>query len=83
MATALDPKGARQEMDSLGAVEVESSAYWGAQTQRAVDNFTYHGSTMPLAFTRALCLIQKNCAKANVKLGFDCARYRTCHCRSA
>ncbi len=44
----------RIEKDSLGEVQVPDDALYGAQTQRARDNFPVSGRTLPAAFTRAL-----------------------------
>ena len=48
----------RVERDSLGSLEVPADALWGAQTQRAVNNFPPSGLRMPRAFIRALALIK-------------------------
>jgi fumarate hydratase class II len=59
----------RVEHDSMGALEVPASALWGAQTQRAVQNFPATGLRMPRAFIRALGLIKHAAAGANAELG--------------
>jgi fumarate hydratase, class II len=59
----------RVEHDSMGALEVPASALWGAQTQRAVQNFPATGLRMPRAFIRALGLIKHASAGANEELG--------------
>jgi fumarate hydratase, class II len=59
----------RTERDSMGELKVPAEALWGAQTQRAVDNFPISGLTMPRAFIRALALIKQAAAYANVQLG--------------
>jgi fumarate hydratase class II len=59
----------RIERDSMGALEVPADALWGAQTQRAVQNFPISGLTLPRAFIRALALIKQAAAMANVQLG--------------
>ena len=59
----------RLERDSLGEVEVPASALYGAQTQRAVDNFPISGITFPRVFIRALGLIKYAAAQANEDLG--------------
>ena len=59
----------RQEQDSLGTVEVPQDALWGAQTQRAVDNFRISGRHMPEAFIRALAQTKAACAEVNLALG--------------
>nr|MBO2476775.1 aspartate ammonia-lyase [Bacillota bacterium] len=52
----------------MGEVRVPADAYWGAQTQRAVDNFRISGLRMPREFIRALGLIKWAAAKANLEL---------------
>ncbi|SEC98483.1 fumarate hydratase, class II [Pseudomonas saponiphila] len=46
----------RIERDSMGELQVPEQALYGAQTQRAVDNFPISGQRMPAAFIRALIL---------------------------
>ena len=62
----------RIEKDSLGEVKVPSKALWGAQTQRAVDNFPISGIKMDFPFTKSfvssLGLIKDAAAKANLRL---------------
>ncbi|MEL7448232.1 MAG: class II fumarate hydratase [Pseudomonadota bacterium] len=60
----------RIEKDSMGELKVPATALWGAQTQRAVNNFPVSGLTMPRAFIRALGLIKRAAATANQELGF-------------
>jgi len=65
----------RIERDSLGELKVPSDAMWGAQTQRAVDNFPISGLRMPRDFIRALGLIKWAAATANLELdGIDAKR---------
>lgn len=59
----------RVEQDSMGMVEVPEDALYGAQTQRAVDNFPISGMTQPRAIIRALGLIKQACAASNHHLG--------------
>ena len=59
----------RIERDSLGELAVPAKALWGAQTQRAVDNFPVSGQRMPAPFIKALALIKASAAEANAKLG--------------
>jgi len=59
----------RTETDSLGPVQVPAEAYWGAQTQRAVQNFPISGLQLPPPFIRALALIKKACAQTNLEMG--------------
>ncbi len=59
----------RVEHDSMGALDVPTTALWGAQTQRAIQNFPPSGLRMPRAFVRALGLIKYAAAGANWELG--------------
>lgn len=59
----------RIEKDSLGQVEVPADALYGAQTQRAVENFPISGITFPRVFVRALGLIKFAAAQVNEELG--------------
>ncbi len=59
----------RTERDSMGDVEVPADAYYGAQTQRAVDNFPISNWALPDALIRAMGLVKYACAIANRDLG--------------
>src|SRR5213594_2540010 len=59
----------RVESDTMGEVKVPNSAYYGAQTQRAVENFPISGIRLPKDFIRAMALIKLAAAKANMQLG--------------
>ena len=59
----------RTERDSMGELQVPADALYGAQTQRAVNNFPISGIPMPRGFIRALGLVKVACATANEKLG--------------
>ncbi|MDB2262673.1 class II fumarate hydratase [Halorubrum ezzemoulense] len=59
----------RTEEDSLGEMQVPADAYWGAQTQRAVENFPVSGIGMSRRFIRALGVVKKAAAQANRDLG--------------
>ena len=59
----------RVEKDSMGEVRVPQDAYWGAQTQRAVENFPVSGTRMPRRFIEALGLIKWAAATSNEELG--------------
>src|SRR5690242_3449621 len=59
----------RIERDSMGELKVPADALYGAQTQRAVDNFPISGLAMPREFIRALGLIKSAAAQANADLG--------------
>ncbi|MBN3561395.1 class II fumarate hydratase [Aliamphritea spongicola] len=59
----------RIEKDSMGSLEVPENALYGAQTQRAINNFPVSGETMPRPFIEALLLIKDAAAQANQELG--------------
>lgn len=59
----------RIEQDSMGKVRVPEDAYYGAQTQRAVENFTVSGLRFPAPFIHALGLIKNHAALVNAELG--------------
>jgi len=59
----------RTEKDSMGELQVPATALWGAQTQRAVQNFPISGLSMPAEFIQALGLIKEAAARANRELG--------------
>ncbi|PSP32455.1 aspartate ammonia-lyase, partial [Halobacteriales archaeon QH_10_67_22] len=59
----------RTEQDSLGEMQVPADAYWGAQTQRAVENFPISDVTFGRRFVRALGVVKKAAAQANRDLG--------------
>lgn len=59
----------RVETDSLGDVEVPVDALWGAQTQRAIDNFPVSHQPMPPAFITAVVRVKRAVAQANASLG--------------
>ena len=58
----------REEKDTMGTVRVPKEAYYGPQTQRAIENFSISGLTMPLVFIHALALIKKCSTKVNADL---------------
>ena len=59
----------RIERDSLGEIAVPADALWGAQTQRAIQNFRISGRPMPRPFIRALGLVKAAAATVNARLG--------------
>ena len=59
----------RVERDSMGELRVPADALWGAQTQRAVQNFPFSGLVMPRGFIRALGMVKWAAAGANIELG--------------
>jgi fumarate hydratase class II len=69
LAEAVMAGKTRIEHDSMGELRVPADALYGAQTQRAVDNFPVSGLRMPREFIRALGLIKAACATANAELG--------------
>jgi fumarate hydratase class II len=61
--------GVRIEKDSMGSIEVEDDRYWGAQSQRSLQNFRIGDERMSREIIRALGILKKACALANVELG--------------
>jgi fumarate hydratase class II len=59
----------RTERDTMGAMQVPADAYYGAQTQRAVENFPISGLRLPRRFIQALGLIKAAAAEVNMNLG--------------
>ena len=59
----------RRETDSIGAIDVPASAYWGAQTQRSLQNFRIGGERMPPPLIRALGIVKQAAARVNVEAG--------------
>ncbi|MDR7194815.1 class II fumarate hydratase [Luteimonas terrae] len=64
-----DANAFRTEHDSMGELQVPADALWGAQTQRAVQNFPISGRPMPRGFIRALGLVKAAAAEVNAGLG--------------
>jgi len=69
MATKATKQTYRQEKDTLGEVRVPANALYGAQTQRAVENFPVSGLRAHPAFVRSFILLKKAAALANYELG--------------
>jgi fumarate hydratase class II len=63
-----DGQGYRIEHDSMGDVKVPALARWGAQTQRAVENFPISGQTVDRRLVRALALVKRHAALVNAGL---------------
>ncbi len=62
----------RIEKDTLGEVQVPADKYWGAQTQRSVENFKIGGQQMPIEIVHAFAYLKKAAAITNVELaGFS------------
>src|SRR5215467_12489815 len=63
-----DQPNTRLESDSMGEIAVPADRYWGAQTQRSLQNFRIGGERMPVPLTRALGLVKQAAAETNMKL---------------
>jgi fumarate hydratase class II len=59
----------RTEHDSMGPIEVDAARYWGAQTQRSIQNFRIGGELMPRELIHALATVKKASALVNCELG--------------
>src|SRR5947207_15334215 len=59
----------RTEIDSFGPIEVPADKYWGAQTQRSLENFLIGEERMSLPLIRALGLVKRAAAEVNQSLG--------------
>jgi fumarate hydratase class II len=59
----------RTETDSFGPIEVPAGHYWGAQTQRSLENFRIGGDRMPEPLIRAFGIVKRAAAETNVELG--------------
>jgi fumarate hydratase class II len=59
----------RVETDTFGPIEVPADRYWGAQTQRSLQNFKIGGETMPLPLVRALGIVKLAAARVNMGMG--------------
>jgi len=62
----------RTETDSFGAIEVPADAYWGAQTQRSIENFPFgERERMPIGIVHALAIVKEAAARINRRHGLD------------
>jgi len=62
----------RTETDSFGPIEVPADAYWGAQTQRSIENFPFgERERMPIEIVHALAIVKQAAARVNRKHGLD------------
>ncbi|MDV3459026.1 class II fumarate hydratase [Sphingomonas sp. HF-S4] len=62
----------RTETDSIGAIEVPADSYWGAQTQRSIENFPFGAmERMPLGIVHAQAIVKQAAARVNRKHGLD------------
>jgi fumarate hydratase, class II len=65
----------RTETDSIGPIEVPADAYWGAQTQRSIENFPFGPEErMPVGLVRALALVKQAAARVNRRHGLSAER---------
>jgi fumarate hydratase class II len=62
----------RTESDSFGPIDVAAHAYWGAQTQRSIENFPFAATErMPAGIIHALALVKQAAARVNRHHGLD------------
>ncbi|HVI99434.1 MAG TPA: class II fumarate hydratase [Sphingomonas sp.] len=62
----------RTETDSIGPIEVPADAYWGAQTQRSIENFPFGAAErMPIGIVHAQAIVKQAAARVNRKHGLD------------
>ena len=58
----------RTETDSVGPIEVPADVYWGAQTERSLENFPFGaGERMPIGIVHALAIVKRACARVNAQ----------------
>jgi len=74
MAKARTGARSRTETDSFGPIEVPADRFWGAQTQRSIENFRIGSERMPRPLIRALGAVKRAAAEANHSLGLLDAR---------
>src|ERR671913_1885829 len=65
----MSPSASRTESDTFGPIEVPAERYWGAQTQRSLQNFRIGGERLPVPLIRALGLVKQAAALVNKDLG--------------
>src|SRR6195256_204611 len=73
-ATTSRSKSTRTETDSFGPIDVAADRYWGAQTERARQNFRIGQDRMPMPIVRALGIVKPPAAQPNGELGLPAAR---------
>ena len=61
----------RTETDTFGPIEVAADRYWGAQTQRSIENFRIGTERMPRPLIRALGIVKRAAAEVNLSLEAD------------
>src|SRR5215213_10616829 len=62
-------RNVRIETDTFGPIEVPADRYWGAQTQRSLQNFRIGGERMPPPLVRALGIVKLAASRVNARLG--------------
>ncbi len=67
----MSSKKPRIEKDTFGPIEVPGDKYWGAQTQRSLQNFKIGGQKMPWEIIQAFAVIKSSIAEVNRKNGLD------------
>ncbi len=73
--SAKGQEGTRTESDSFGTIEVPAHAYWGAQTQRSIENFPFPPhERMPMGIIHALALVKQAASRVNRKHGLGAKR---------
>lgn len=77
------PEQHRTETDSFGPLEVPADRYWGAQTQRSLQNFKIGTETMPTPLVRALGILKRSAATVNMRLGVLDAKIGDAICSAA
>jgi len=73
----------RVEKDTMGEIRVPEDKYWGAQTQRAVENFPISGWEMPEEIIKAIAVIKWASARANAELGLIPENIKDAICKAA
>jgi fumarate hydratase class II len=69
MTSTTQSASMRTESDTFGPIDVPNDRYWGAQTQRSLQNFRIGDVRMPFAVVRGLAIVKKACARVNVASG--------------
>jgi fumarate hydratase class II len=67
--TAVRAENSRTETDTFGPIEVAADRYWGAQAERSLGNFRIGWEKQPLSVVRALGIVKRAAAEANMELG--------------
>ncbi len=75
----MSEKQYRVENDSMGEIKVPADKHWGAQTQRAIENFNISGITMPPEFLQALGLLKWACLLYIRRVSCRCVSDRFCN----